>query len=54
MFLEKRNSGDFRMSGNGKLICEKILYASKDENEYFNNKKIFTKEDESSKSPYKK
>jgi hypothetical protein len=58
-FLEKRQqysnsnySPDLRMSGSGKIICEKMMQATKDETEYFNNKKIFTKETEESK--YKK
>ena len=40
------------MSNNGKFICEKMLTVTKDEQEYFNNSKIFTKE--ANKSPYKK
>lgn len=32
-FISRRNqkSSDFRMSHNGKFICEKVQYASKDE-----------------------
>lgn len=37
-----------RMSENGKLICEKMMQATRDETEYFNNKKIYTKEVENS------
>ena len=41
------------MSGHGKFIYEKMLQVSKDETEYFNNSKIYTKEDPKT-SPYKK
>lgn len=31
-FLNRKNSlGDLRMTSHGKFICEKVLYASKDE-----------------------
>ena len=32
-----------RLANNGKQIFEKVLQASKDDNEYFNSQKIFTK-----------
>lgn len=43
-FLKARNSIEgMRLSNSGKQICENILQASKDENEYFKDKKVFTK-----------
>lgn len=46
-------SPDIRMSHNGKLVAEKILQASKDEQEYYLNKKIYTKEQSQAPSHYK-
>lgn len=47
-FQLKRNSigGSLpsKLTGAGKMICEQMNYASKDEQEYFKNKKIFTKD----------
>lgn len=53
-FMQRRGSQtELRMGENGKRVYEKMLYASKDEQEYFNNKKIYSKDVEGSISPSK-
>ena len=43
------------MSQNGKRVYERMLYTTKDEQEYFNNKKVYTKdEDNTSPTNYKR
>lgn len=42
------------MSINGKRVYEKMLCATKDEQEYFNNKKIYSKDEGPSPSKYKR
>jgi len=45
-FISRRNNSEGLRLSEGKALAERMLQVTKDENEYYNNKRIFTKEDQ--------